>query len=133
MVIRRLLAAVSSCLALATGAACTAAPSAPRAAVTASRTAPHQASLAGGHRPARSAAGDITLAFAGDVNFAGRTRRLLADPATAFGPITGVLRSADLAAVNLETAITSGGTPQPKTYHFRAPPARNPGHGCWPS
>jgi hypothetical protein len=42
---------------------------------------------------------------------------------TAFGPITGVLRSADFAAVNLETAITSGETPQPKTYHLRAPAA----------
>ena len=123
MVIRRLLAAASGCLVLAAGAACTAAPSVPRAATTASRPAPHQASLAGRHRAARSAAGSITLAFAGDVNFAGRTRRLLTDPATAFGPISGVLRSADLAAVNLETAITSGGTPQPKTYHFRAPPA----------
>jgi len=123
VVIRRLLAAVSGCLVLAAGAACTAAPSVPRAAATASRTAPDRVSLAGGHRAAGSAAGGITLAFAGDVNFAGRTRRLLADPATAFGPITGVLRSADFAAVNLETAITSGGTPQPKTYHFRAPAA----------
>jgi len=57
------------------------------------------------------------------VNFAGRTARLLRDPATAFGPIAAVLRSADFAALNLETAITSRGTPQPKTYHFRAPAA----------
>ena len=34
-----------------------------------------------------------------------------------------MLRSADFAAVNLETAVTGGGTPQPKTYHFRAPAA----------
>ena len=34
-----------------------------------------------------------------------------------------MLRSADFAAVNLETAITTRGTPQPKTFHFRAPPA----------
>ena len=123
MVIRRLLAAVSSCLALLTGAACTTASSAPRAAATNSRAAPDRVSLSGRHRTAGTAVGSITLAFAGDVNFAGRTRRLLADPATAFGPITGVLRSADFAAVNLETAITSGGTPQRKTYHFRAPAA----------
>jgi poly-gamma-glutamate capsule biosynthesis protein CapA/YwtB (metallophosphatase superfamily) len=122
VVIRRLLAAVAGCLVLLAG-ACTTVPSPSRTAATASRAAPHQAGLAGRHRPARSAAGSVTLAFAGDVNFAGRTRRLLADPATAFGPITGVLRSADFAAVNLETAITSGGTPQPKTYHFRAPAA----------
>ena len=123
MVIRRLLAAVSGFLVLLTGAACTAAPSAPPAAATASRAAPHQGVLAGRHRPAGHAAGSVTLAFAGDVNFAGRTRRLLGNPATAFGPITSVLRSADFTAVNLETAITSGGTPQPKTYHFRAPAA----------
>jgi poly-gamma-glutamate synthesis protein (capsule biosynthesis protein) len=123
VVIRRLLAVASSGLALTAGAACTTAPSAPRPAAQASRAAPHQASLAGRHRPPGRAAGTITLAFAGDVNFAGRTRRLLADPATAFGPVTAVLRPADLAAVNLETAVTSSGTPQPKTYHFRAPAA----------
>ncbi len=126
VVIRRLLAAASGVLALLAGAACTTAPPAPRAAAPASRAAPHhRVSLAGRHRPASNAAGTITLAFAGDVNFAGRTRRLLADPATAFGPITGVLRSADFSAVNLETAITGGGTPQPKTYHSapRHPPS----------
>ena len=34
---------------------------------------------------------DITLAFAGDVHFTGRTAALLKDPATAFGPISSVL------------------------------------------
>jgi Bacterial capsule synthesis protein PGA_cap len=64
----------------------------------------------------------ITLAFAGDVHFEGRTARLLNDPATALGPIASVLKSADFAAVNLETAVTSRGVPQPKTYHFRTTP-----------
>jgi len=64
----------------------------------------------------------ITLAFAGDVHFTGRTARLLSHPATAFGPIAPLLRSADLTLVNLETAVTSGGTPQPKYYHFRTNP-----------
>jgi poly-gamma-glutamate synthesis protein (capsule biosynthesis protein) len=68
------------------------------------------------------APGDITLAFAGDVHFAGRVARLLMDPATTFGPITSVLKSADFTAVNLETAVTSRGRPQPKTYHFAATP-----------
>src|SRR5262249_33799975 len=36
----------------------------------------------------------ITLAFAGDVHFTGRTARLLRHPATAFGPIAPMLRSA---------------------------------------
>ncbi len=121
MVIRRLLAVASSGLALLVGAACTTAPSAPRATSSATRTAPHQVSVAGSTRPAGSAASGITLAFAGDVNFAGRTRLLLTDPATAFGPVTAVLSSADFAAVNLETSVTGSGTPQPKTYHFRAP------------
>jgi len=62
---------------------------------------------------------NITLAFAGDVNFARRTAKLLRHPATAFGPISSVLSAADLTAVNLETAITSRGTPQPKQFHFR--------------
>jgi Bacterial capsule synthesis protein PGA_cap len=62
---------------------------------------------------------DITLAFAGDVNFARRTAKLLRNPATAFGPISSVLSAADLTVVNLETAVTSRGTPQPKQYHFR--------------
>ena len=81
------------------------------------------ASPAGGARPADAAEPGITLAFAGDVHFIGRTRKLLSNPATAFGPITPVLSSADLTMVNLETAITRRGTPQPKTYHFRAPRA----------
>ena len=130
MVIRRLLIVASGCLALLSGAACTTAPSAPRAASTAagSRAAPHRAAPrragpAGTQSHAGAAMGSITLAFAGDVNFSGRTARLLGHPATSFGPIATVLRSADFAAVNLETAVTGRGTPQPKTYHFRAPPA----------
>jgi poly-gamma-glutamate synthesis protein (capsule biosynthesis protein) len=121
MVLRRLLAVASSGLALLIAAACTAAPSAPRATPLATRTAHHQVSPAGANRPGGSAASSITLAFAGDVHFTARTKLLLADPATAFGPIATVLRSADFAAVNLETAVTDGGTPQPKTFHFRAP------------
>src|SRR6202045_3765225 len=123
MVSHRLLAVISSGLTLLIGAACTTAPPALKAMPSATRTAPHHASVAGQVPPAGSAAQDITLAFAGDVHFTGRTRLLLADPATAFGPVAAVLRSADFAAVNLETAVTDGGTPQPKTYHFRAPPA----------
>jgi poly-gamma-glutamate synthesis protein (capsule biosynthesis protein) len=65
----------------------------------------------------------ITLAFAGDVHFTGRTAQLLRHPATAFGPIAGLLSSADLTLVNLETAVTERGQPQPKYYHFRARPA----------
>jgi poly-gamma-glutamate synthesis protein (capsule biosynthesis protein) len=62
------------------------------------------------------------MAFAGDVNFAGRTARLLGDPAAAFGPIAPVLKSADFTALNLETSVTSRGVPQPKNFHFRTAP-----------
>jgi poly-gamma-glutamate synthesis protein (capsule biosynthesis protein) len=92
---------------------------------TASRTvrtagrASHGAHPSPAASPARSG---ITLAFAGDVHFTGRTAALLADPATAVGPIASVLRAADFTALNLETPITSRGIPQPKTYHFRATP-----------
>jgi len=123
VVIRRLLAGVSGFLALLLAGACTTAPSAPRAAAGTSWTAPHHAGLAGRRGHAEPAAGSVTLAFAGDVNFAGRTGRLPSNPATAFGPIAAVLRLADFAAVNLETAVTSRGAPQPKTYHFRTSPA----------
>lgn len=65
--------------------------------------------------------GTVTLAFAGDVHFTGRTAaRLDADPA--LGPLAAVLSRADFAMVNLETAITTRGVAQPKTYHFRTTP-----------
>ena len=66
----------------------------------------------------------MTLAFGGDVHFEGVIRsRLASNPETAFGPIASVLRRADLAMVNLETAITTGGTPASKEFTFRAPPS----------
>jgi poly-gamma-glutamate synthesis protein (capsule biosynthesis protein) len=68
-------------------------------------------------------AAQVTLAFAGDVHFEGRVeQRLLADPASTFGPVATVLSRADLAMVNLETSITERGTPEPKQFYFRAPP-----------
>jgi poly-gamma-glutamate capsule biosynthesis protein CapA/YwtB (metallophosphatase superfamily) len=69
-----------------------------------------------------SGATDLRLVFAGDVHFMERTAALLKNPATAFGPIASTLTDADLTVVNLETAITSRGTAEPKTYHFRTEP-----------
>ncbi len=92
------------------------------AAAPATHPAPASARASSSPSPAASpsaASPDITLAFAGDVNFAKRTARLLRHPAAAFGPISSVLGSADLTMVNLETAVTSRGTPQPKQFHFR--------------
>ena len=66
-------------------------------------------------------AATITLAFAGDVHFAGRVEARLEDPSSTFGEAAAVLRRADLTMVNLETAITERGTEEPKQVHFRAP------------
>ncbi len=63
----------------------------------------------------------LTLGFAGDVHFTERTLPLLDNPATAYGPVASVLSGTDLSMVNLETAVTDRGTPEPKQFHFRAP------------
>lgn len=68
--------------------------------------------------------GSITVAFAGDVHFEGRTEaRLSVQPSEpALGPISRTLADADLSVLNLETAITGRGAPEPKTYTFRTSP-----------
>lgn len=72
--------------------------------------------------PRLGAGNPVTIAFAGDVNFeAELADRLATDPLTVLAPISGVLSSADLTVVNLETAITERGTPAPKQFTFRAP------------
>jgi poly-gamma-glutamate synthesis protein (capsule biosynthesis protein) len=64
----------------------------------------------------------VTFAFGGDVHFEGILRsKLDADPGGMFGPIAPELSAADIAAVNLETAITERGSPVEKEYNFRAP------------
>ncbi|WP_017623658.1 CapA family protein [Nocardiopsis chromatogenes] len=73
--------------------------------------------------PEEPAKAPYTIAFGGDVHFEGALReRLDASPDTALGPIASRLSEADLAMVNLETAVTGGGTPAPgKQFRFRAP------------
>jgi Bacterial capsule synthesis protein PGA_cap len=88
----------------------------PEATSAPASTTPSVAATSAAPRP-------ITLAFGGDVHFEGvDASRLAADPATAMGPIATVLQGADLAMVNLETAITTRGTAAVKKYVFRAPP-----------
>jgi poly-gamma-glutamate synthesis protein (capsule biosynthesis protein) len=88
-----------------------------------------------------SAAGSgraVTFAFAGDVNFPDEWdgeggsvpdaptlhQQVLANPVHVLDPVAPVLRQADLAMVNLETAVTDGGDPVAgKNYHFRSPAA----------
>ena len=79
----------------------------------------------------------VTFAFAGDCHFPDQwdteggavytgvpvlRDRLKADPTTVLAPIAPVLAAADLAMVNLETAITERGEPVAgKNFHFRSP------------
>src|SRR5947209_17783020 len=63
----------------------------------------------------------ITLAFGGDVHFEGSLRsRAIANPAGLLAPIAPVLSHADVAMVNLETAVTDRGPPVDKEFTFRA-------------
>lgn len=62
----------------------------------------------------------MTLAFGGDVHVEGRLTSLVTtDGLAALQPVLG---GADVAVVNLETAITDRGVEQPKIYHFRTTP-----------
>ncbi len=64
----------------------------------------------------------VTLAFGGDIHFESPIReKLAASPASVLAPIAPVLSRADVAMVNLETAVTDRGAPAPKEYVFRAP------------
>lgn len=64
----------------------------------------------------------VTIAFGGDLHFSGSLASRLSGPLPAVGPLGRRLAQADLAIVNLETAVTTRGTPEPKQYVFRAPP-----------
>ena len=73
--------------------------------------------------------GTVTLAFAGDLHFEEHLAARLDHPAHALGPIERALAGADLTMVNLESAITTRGTPEAKEievpsqrYHFRTGP-----------
>ena len=65
----------------------------------------------------------VTIAFGGDVHFEGASRAALSG---GLRPITPLLSRADVAMVNLETAITDRGEPAPKKYNFRAPASAFP-------
>ena len=64
----------------------------------------------------------VTIAFAGDVHFESFLAARLDHPKSALGPMAQTLGAADLSIVNLETAVTTRGEPQPKEFTFRAPP-----------
>ena len=73
---------------------------------------------------ARHAGRPVELAFGGDVHFEGAIgAELRSTPDLLLASISPVLRGADLAVVNLETAITTRGAPTAKAFVFRAPPS----------
>ncbi len=73
-------------------------------------------------RPRRGSDQPVTIAFGGDTHFEGNLgSQLASNPNGMFAPIAPTLSGADVAMVNLETAIATGGSPDPKNYNFRAP------------
>jgi poly-gamma-glutamate synthesis protein (capsule biosynthesis protein) len=75
-------------------------------------------------RGPRGSGEPVRIAFGGDIHFEGGLRTQLdADPAAVLAPVAPVLSAADLAVVNLETAITERGDAAPKQFTFRAPAA----------
>jgi hypothetical protein len=81
----------------------------------------------GGSREPR---GRVTLAFVGDMHFQIQLAGLLDRPHSALAPIARSLRSADVTMANLESAVTTRGSLDPKElerpdhrFWFRAPPS----------
>lgn len=69
----------------------------------------------------------LAAAFGGDVHGEGRVAQHLRAGGNPLAAAAPLLASADLAVVNLETAVGTRGRPQPgKTFTFRAPPALLP-------
>ena len=113
--------ALITCLLAGFLAACTDAPAPPRVDPTAPATSatPSTAPTA---EPPVTRPDVITIAVAGDIHFEGVLRARLDDPSTALAPVSSTLAAADLAIVNLETSVGTGGTPDPtKRFTFQAP------------
>lgn len=63
-----------------------------------------------------------TLAFAGDVHGESKIAAAVAAGSNPLGPVQDLLSAADIAVVNLETPLSTRGSPANKTYVFRGPP-----------
>ena len=83
-------------------------------------TTPAATPAAPGTTTAATDPGTLTMAFAGDVHFEDYLAPLARDP-HGLEELQTSLGAADLAMVNLETAITERGTKIGKEFHFRAP------------
>jgi poly-gamma-glutamate synthesis protein (capsule biosynthesis protein) len=65
----------------------------------------------------------VTIAFGGDVHFDGvLLQKLNSAPTTMIDAAKPLYAGADIMMVNLETAITTRGSAEPKQFNFRAPP-----------
>jgi poly-gamma-glutamate synthesis protein (capsule biosynthesis protein) len=103
-----------------TGSSTTAAPSDPTAASEAAAAPPTTPA----RDPVLGNGQTVTIAFGGDTNFDGsNAARVASDPSSILAGVAPVLSGADLAVVNMETAIGVGGTPASKEFTFQAPPA----------
>ncbi|MFN8167249.1 MAG: CapA family protein [Candidatus Nanopelagicales bacterium] len=78
--------------------------------------------VAASGRAAAHADGVVTLGFGGDVNFEGRLASRLRAPRRSLASLRTWVGRPDITMVNLETAITSRGTEQPKKWRFRTSP-----------
>ena len=111
------------------GASCASAPAGERVAKRVDTSSPTHQPAVGPGPSTRTTVGHravepVTLAFGGDVHFEGVLRsKLDADPGHVLDAIAPTLSAADIAMVNLETAITERGSPEAKNYTFRAPPS----------
>ncbi len=95
-------------------------PEEPAATVPPDASAPVDGSLSESVR--RGSGQPVTFAFGGDTHFETYLRTQLdADPAGMLEPIAPILTAADVAVVNLETAVTDRGEPAAKDFTFRAP------------
>lgn len=112
----------SLCAALAAG--CTAAPAGPLP--LSGPPVAETASAASGQPGAPEGPAHITRAFGGDVHFEEYVADLLKDPQQSLADLRGTLGAADFSMVNLETALTTGGAPENKSFTFRAPPSALP-------
>lgn len=63
----------------------------------------------------------VTIAFGGDVSFEGLEQAVVTNTDGLLSAIAPVLGAADVAMVNLETALGSGGTRIPKQFAFQVP------------
>jgi poly-gamma-glutamate capsule biosynthesis protein CapA/YwtB (metallophosphatase superfamily) len=63
----------------------------------------------------------ITIAIGGDVHAENQVAELLESGGNPLDGLGGTLRAADVAIVNLETAVGTSGTPAPKQFAFQAP------------